>query len=125
MVMACERVAVTVNPDELARIAGEEEGETSLVGLARAARRLGFRARAEEWTVGELFEHGAALAGRNILHFYAGHFVLLTGVESEAATVADPTGLKRAKTRFTREELVSAWSGKLLVLRGVPGGNAS
>jgi hypothetical protein len=73
--------------------------------------------------VAELLDHGPALAGRSILHLAdPGHFVLLTGVGREGVSVADPTGLKMAKSRFTVAELAAAWSGKLLVLRGCPGG---
>jgi ABC-type bacteriocin/lantibiotic exporter with double-glycine peptidase domain len=123
LAMACERLGVKVAAEEIAGLAGEENGQVSLAGLARAGRALGFRATAEVWTVTELLEHGPALAGRTVLHFAdPGHFLLLTSVSGEAVTVADPTGLKMAKTRFSAQELSAAWSGKLLVLRGAPGG---
>jgi len=124
LAMACQRLGLQADAAELAKLAGEEKGETSLAGLARAARRLGFRATAEAWSVEELFDHGAPLAGRTILHLGgdAAHFVLLTGLSRDAVTVADPTGLQKAKTKFTRDEFAQAWSGKLLVLRGAPGG---
>jgi ABC-type bacteriocin/lantibiotic exporter with double-glycine peptidase domain len=120
--MACERAGMKADAEEVARLAGEAEGQTSMAGLARAARQLGFRARAEAWTVDEIFDHGAALAGRTILHMSVGHFVLLTAVHSGGVAVADPTGLAKARTRLGREELAREWSGRLLVLRGVPGG---
>lgn len=124
LAMACERWGIEVEVEELARLAAETDGEASLAGLARAARRLGFRASPEAWSADELFEHGPALAGRTIMHMTAdnGHFVLLVGMSRDAVTVADPTGLKRAKIRLARGELARAWSGRLLVLRGVPQG---
>ncbi len=123
LAMACERQGAKVKAEEIAELAGEVNGETSLAGLARAARHMGFRAAAEAWTVTELLDHGQALAGRTILHLAdPGHFVLLTAVGRDAVTVTDPTGLKMAKTKFTVQELCAAWSGKILVLRGVPGG---
>jgi ABC-type bacteriocin/lantibiotic exporter with double-glycine peptidase domain len=126
LLIACKRAGLEVDGDDLARMAGEENGLANLAGLARAARQVGFRARAEAWTVTELFDHGSALAGRTILHMHEddGHFVLLAEVDREGVRVQDPTGLEKAKTRFTRDELARAWSGKVLVLRGAPGADA-
>ncbi len=77
---ALKYYGIEADLDELAKLAGEEKQETSLAGLARAARHHGFRASAEQWTVEEMFEHGEALSGRTILHMNADHFVVLTGL---------------------------------------------
>jgi len=118
--MACQSAGAEVEEAQLVEMTGGEEQKPDMARLARAARQLGFRARAQIWTVNELFDHGPALSGRTILDLCAGRFCLLTGVLMDSVTVADPDAPEEARLRLTRQELGRVWPGRLLVLRGVP-----
>jgi ABC-type bacteriocin/lantibiotic exporter with double-glycine peptidase domain len=120
--MACRSAGVKVEEGQLAEMAGSGEQRADLGNVARVARQLGFRAQVETWSLQELFDHGLALAGRTILDMSAGRFCLLTGVLLDSATLADPDAPEEARSHLTRRELARVWSGRLLVLRGVPGG---
>jgi ATP-binding cassette subfamily B protein len=98
---------------KMRELAGTDRVGTNLLGLLKAAERLGFSARGVKGPWEEL--GGVALPA--IAHWVndqgLGHFVVLHRVKKDAAIVADPA---KGVLTIPREEFCRHWTGYLLLL---------
>lgn len=99
-----------ISEDELARRAGTNETGTTMLGLAQAARQLGFNAQGERWNWERLVLQDTPV----IAYVGHDHFVVMEKADDSAATYLDPaSGLL---TTLPKELFQTLWKGEVLVL---------
>jgi uncharacterized protein YvpB len=97
-------------------------GLVSRPGLVAAAQKFGLGARDD--VVGYDALQQATAAGQTVLvdvtnkRFPEGHWIVVTGADSQGVTIADSSGYRL--TSLSRAEFQAAWSGKGIRLAGGP-----
>src|SRR5947209_5837348 len=102
-----------VSLQQVRDLAGTDRLGTNLLGLARAAEKLGFSAKG----VRGPFEALAGVPLPAIAHLRSqaegGHFVVIYRVRKDQVVVADPA---RGIRKLSRQEFCECWTGYLLLL---------
>lgn len=106
---ACEFMGVPSTIDELAQTAGTSAKGTSMLGLARAARKKGLTARGLKVNYAYLDE----MPMPAIVWVNGDHFMLITSVQGHVLTAFDP-GVGQRK--ISRQSFTRTWSGYVLAL---------
>jgi ATP-binding cassette subfamily B protein len=102
-----------VGLERLRDLTGTDRQGTSLLGLLRAAVRLGFRARGVKGTYEALPRAPLPAIAHLRTAEGLGHFVVLHQVRKDAVVIADPGG---GVARLRRDEFCRHWTGYLLLV---------
>ncbi|HEX5269128.1 MAG TPA: peptidase domain-containing ABC transporter, partial [Gemmataceae bacterium] len=94
-------------------LAGTDRVGTNLLGLVKAAEKLGFSARAVKGPYEALPEVPLPAVVHVKTEQGLGHFVVLYRVRKKSVVVADPA---RGVEKLSRDEFCKRWSGYLVVL---------
>jgi ATP-binding cassette, subfamily C, bacteriocin exporter len=99
--------------EQMRDLTGTDRQGANLLGMLRAAERLGFAARAVRAPYEALLETPMPAIAHLHDKYGAGHFVVIHQARRDSVVVADPA---RGVGRRTREEFASQWGGNLLLL---------
>jgi ATP-binding cassette subfamily B protein len=102
-----------VGLQQLRDLAGTDRAGTNLLGLVRAAEKLGFSARAVKGPYEALAQVPLPAVAHVRTADGLGHFVVLHKVKAGAVVVADPA---RGVQTLPRAEFQGRWTGNLLLL---------
>src|SRR6516164_2908718 len=97
---------------QMRELAGTDRIGTNLLGLVRAAEKLGFSARGVKGPYEALSQVPLPAVAHVRTPEGLGHFVVLHRARKDAVVVADPA---RGVERLSREEFCRRWSGYLLL----------
>jgi ATP-binding cassette subfamily B protein len=99
--------------EQVRDLAGTDRVGTNLLGLLKAAERLGFSAKGVKGPYEALSRVPLPAIAHVRTEEGLGHFVVLHRVRKKAVVVADPAGGVR---KLTRDQFCRRWTGYLLVL---------
>ncbi len=99
-----------ISEDELARRAGTDETGTTMLGLAQAARQLGFNAQGERWNWERLVIQKTPV----IAYIGRDHFVVMESADDHTAIYFDPASGKRSVQ--DKNSFQTFWQGEILLL---------
>jgi ATP-binding cassette subfamily B protein len=99
--------------EQMRDLAGTDRVGTNLLGLLRAAEKLGFAAKGAKGPYEALAQVPLPAVAHVKTEEGLGHFVVLHRVTKNAAVVADPA---RGVQKLSRDQFCRRWTGYLLVL---------
>jgi HlyB family type I secretion system ABC transporter len=99
--------------ETLRELAGTDRVGTNLMGLVRAAERIGFSATAVKAPYEALSEAPLPAIAHVTLEGDFGHFVVLHQVKRSGVVVADPA---RGVVKLSKDQFLKQWSGHLVLL---------
>jgi ATP-binding cassette subfamily B protein len=119
LAMIARHHRLRVSLEQMRDLAGTDRVGTNLLGLVKAAEKLGFSGRAVKGPYEALPEVPLPAIVHVKTEQGLGHFIVLYRVRKRSVVVADPA---RGVETLSREEFCKRWSGYLVVL--VPDPNA-
>jgi ATP-binding cassette subfamily B protein len=102
-----------ISVQRLRELTGTDRAGTNLLGLVRAAEKLGFSAKAVKGPYEALSKVPLPAIAHVTTPEGLGHFVVLHRVRPNGVVIADPA---RGVRKLSREEFAQVWTGYLLVL---------
>jgi len=106
----CKLIGIKTSPKEIAILAGaDENGVTSMYGLAQAAKVIGLRAVGYSMTFDELKMESLPV----IAHVKGSHFIVIQACDQDSVTVID----NGKKKRYENKDFIKIWNGTILEIR--------